>query len=279
MATSEDIRGNYIKVNGTRTFYDDIGEGGQPLVCIHTAGASSLEYQYILPLYAELGFHAIALDLPGHSRSYPVNWEAHRTIHDHAEFVYAFAQALGLNKPVITGCSIGGNITFDYAVNHWREMAAGIPMEGLGRSPTFPKPSHLYHPSWGPGWQDMMERAAIESLGRETAPELIAELRWQHRNAQLSAVGDLEGWSQHNVFDRLGEVACPMLVVRGDDDFWVPRELTDESAAAMPHGEAVHLENIGHYPMFEAPRKIADLTADFCRRTGVLSDSGQASAG
>ena len=70
MATPEDIRGHYVKVGGTRTFYDEIGEG-QPIVCVHTAGASSLEYQYILPLFAKHGFHAFALDLPGHSRSYP----------------------------------------------------------------------------------------------------------------------------------------------------------------------------------------------------------------
>lgn len=278
MATPEDIRGNYIKVNGTRTFYDDIGDG-QPLVCVHTAGASSLEYQYILPLYAELGFHAYALDLPGHSRSYPVDWQQHRSIHEHAEFVHAFVQTLGLDKPVITGCSIGGNITLDYAANHWREMAAGMPMEGLGRSPTFPTPSHLAHPSWGPGWQDMLERAAIESLGRNTAPDLVQELRWQHRGAQLSAVGDLEAWSRHDVLEQLALVECPMLVVRGEDDFWIPKELVDETVAAMPQGEALHLPDIGHYPMFEAPKMIAELTADFCRRHGILLDIGAQSAG
>ena len=271
MATSEDIRGHYVKVKGTRTFYDEIGDGGVPLVCIHTAGASSLEYQYILPLYAEQGFHAYALDLPGHSRSYPVRWEPHRKIHDHAEFVHAFIGALGLQRPVLTGCSIGGDITFDFAVHHWREIAAGIPMEGLGRSPTFPKPSHLFHPSWGPGWQDMMERAALESLGRNTSEPLREELRWQHRNAQLSAVGDLEGWAQHDVFARLREVQCPMLVIRGDDDFWVPRELADESAAALPKGEVRHLPDVGHYPMFEAPALIAGITGDFCRKHGVLT--------
>ncbi len=66
MATTEDIRGHYVKVNGTRTFYDEIGDG-YPIVCVHTAGACSLEYTYILPLLAERGFHAYALDLPGHS--------------------------------------------------------------------------------------------------------------------------------------------------------------------------------------------------------------------
>jgi pimeloyl-ACP methyl ester carboxylesterase len=277
MATPEDIRGHYIKVAGTRTFYDEIGTG-QPLVCIHTAGACSLEYQYALPLYAEHGFHAFALDLPGHSRSYPVDWQAHRTIHAHAEFVYAFVQSLGLVNPVITGCSIGGDITFDYAVHHWREMAAGIPMEGLGRSPTFPSPAQLVHPSWGPGWQDQMERAAIESLNWNCPAEKIEELRWQHRNAQVSAVGDLEAWSQHDVLDQLKQVECPMLVVRGDDDFWVPKELVEESAAALPNGTAMHLPNIGHYPMFEEPQLIADLTADFCRKHGILTSEPTVSA-
>ena len=41
MASTEDIRGHYVKVNGTRIFYDEIGEG-YPIVCVHTAGACSL---------------------------------------------------------------------------------------------------------------------------------------------------------------------------------------------------------------------------------------------
>lgn len=270
MSTSEDIRGHYVRVNGTRTFYDEIGSG-VPLVCIHTAGACSLEYQYILPLYAAQGFHAYALDLPGHSRSYPVDWQAHRQIHQHAEFVHAFVATLGLKNPVITGCSIGGDITLDYAAHHWREMAAGMPMEGLARSPTFPSPSQLLHPAWAPGWQDMMERAAIESLGRGCSAAKREELRWQHRNAQLSAVGDLEGWAAHDVLAKLGAVQCPMLVVRGEDDFWVPRELADETARALPQGEVVHLPAVGHYPMFEEPELIAGLTGDFCRKHGILA--------
>jgi pimeloyl-ACP methyl ester carboxylesterase len=113
MPGTEDIRGHYVKVNSTRTFYDEIGEG-YPIVCVHTAGSCSLEYTYLLPLLAERGFHAYALDLPGHFRSYPVNWKPHRTIHEHAEFVRTFANTLGLKKPVIMGCSIGGDITLDY---------------------------------------------------------------------------------------------------------------------------------------------------------------------
>ncbi len=269
MPTPEDIQGHYIKVNGTRTFYDEIGEG-QSIVCVHTAGASSLEYQYLLPLLAEQGFHAYALDLPGHSRSYPVNWRQHRSIHEHAEFVHAFVKALKLKKPVIIGCSIGGDITLDYAAHHWREMAAGVPMEGLARSPTFPLPSGLIHPAWAPGWQDQMERAAIESLNWHCSDDKIQELRWQHRNAQVSAVGDLEGWAQHDVRDKLKQVACPMLVIRGEDDFWLPRELVEETGRLLKKSEVLHLKNIGHYPMFEDPALVCRLVTRFCKKHGVL---------
>ncbi|MSQ68276.1 MAG: alpha/beta hydrolase [Gammaproteobacteria bacterium] len=269
MATPEDIRGHYVKVKGTRTFYDELG-AGQPIVCVHTAGASSLEYQYLLPLLADRGFHAYALDLPGHSRSYPVKWRQHRSIHEHAEFVHAFIKALKLQHPVVIGCSIGGDITLDYAAHHWQEMAAGVPMEGLARSPTFPLPAGLIHPAWAPGWQDMMERAAVESLNPQCPPDKIEELRWQHRNAQVSAVGDLEGWAQHDVRALLPAVQCPMLVVRGEDDFWVPKELAEETARLLPKGQVVHLKNIGHYPMFEDPLLTADLVTKFCRKNGVL---------
>ncbi|MGD9603811.1 MAG: alpha/beta fold hydrolase [Gammaproteobacteria bacterium] len=269
MATPEDIRGHYVKVNGTRTFYDELGDG-QPIVCVHTAGASSLEYQYILPLFAEAGFHAYALDLPGHSRSYPVKWQQHRTIHQHAEFVHAFIRTLKLKRPIVIGCSIGGDITLDYAAHHWRDMAAGIPMEGLARSPTFPLPSRMIHPAWQPGWQDMMERAAIESMNRRATAEQVQELRWQHRNAQVSAVGDLEAWATHDVTAKLGGVRCPMLIIRGEDDFWLPRELVEETGRLIKSSEVLHLKNIGHYPMFEDPKLICGIVTRFCRKHGIL---------
>ena len=97
-------------------------------------------------------------------------------------------------------------------------------------------------------------------------------------HSQVSAVGDLEGWSQHDVLDRLGDVQCPMLVIRGDDDFWVPRELADEAAAALPNGEMVHLPNIGHYPMFEDPALVADLITDFCVKHSIVNAPGHVSA-
>ena len=80
----------------------------------------------------------------------------------------------------------------------------------------------------------------------------------------------LVAWASHDVLASLGQVQCPMLVVRGEDDFWVPRELADETARALPKGEVLHLPDVGHYPMFEAPALVARFTGDFCRKHGIL---------
>jgi len=38
----------------------------------------------------------------------------------------------------------------------------------------------------------------------------------------------------------------------------------------LSNAEVVHLKNIGHYPMFEDPRLIADMVARFCRNHDVM---------
>jgi len=96
------------------------------------------------------------------------------------------------------------------------------------------------------------------------------ELRWQHRGPQVSAVGDLEAWATHDVRALLGAVECPMLVVRGEDDFWVPRPLVEETVRLLKNAEVAYLKGIGHYPMFEDPPLTATLAADFCRKHSIL---------
>ena len=270
MTTLEEITGHYVSIGGTRTFFDEIGSG-TPIVCVHTAGSDSREYRYILPLFAKAGMRAIALDLPGHSRSYPVDWKAATSIHEHAEFVHRFAAAVCDEPPIIIGCSIGGDITIDLVAHHSGEIRAAIAMEGAGWSPTFPDPVEMSRPSWMPGWQDVMERAAISSLATRVPAEKVTELRWQHRGSQIAATGDLQGWANHDVRGRLRNARCPVLLVVGAEDFWVPVEMVKLTADELPDSEIALLEGIGHYPMFEDPQQIAELAVKFLRKKNILA--------
>jgi pimeloyl-ACP methyl ester carboxylesterase len=267
MSALETITGRYTSIDGTRAFYDECGEG-IPVVCVHTAGADSREYQYLLPLLAERGYRAIAPDLPGHSRSYPVGWEPHRSINQHAEWVHRFSQEVcGSETPVVIGCSIGGCIAFDLAANHSADFLGIVPMEGLAwGGAILPGPGELERPAWSTAWKPFLEYAAVESLGKPTLadPEKVKELWWQHQNAQQAGNGDIQGWAGHDVRTQLGDVRCPVLVIKGADDFWVPESLIRLSAELIGEQAEVRiLEDIGHYPMFEDPAGLAEILDTF----------------
>jgi pimeloyl-ACP methyl ester carboxylesterase len=100
-ADYEAISVHYVSVQGTKIYYDQMGEG-IPLVCIHTAGSCSMQYHEIMPLLAQAGFRVIALDLPGHGKSLPHKWTPFTQMRDYGEFVWAFIAAVaGGRKPVV----------------------------------------------------------------------------------------------------------------------------------------------------------------------------------
>ena len=262
----ETIVGHYVKFGGTRIFFDEIGSG-RPIVCIHTAGANSLEYRELLPLLAQKGYRVIALDLPGHGRSYLINDEPFREMHPYAEFVWSFAQEVCEDKPIIVGCSVGGSMTIDMVAHHSENIRAAIAMEGAARTPVFPDTSIAEQPAWYPGWQAGVEIVGVpSSANRNAGPDLLMELRYVHRNSQLVMAADLQCWSKHNVKGKLGKVRCPVLLMKGEESFHIAPELAHETVKEIPGAELLFLKGIGHYPMMEDPPRIAEIIADFLKR-------------
>ncbi|MFG2586478.1 alpha/beta fold hydrolase [Streptomyces malaysiensis] len=64
------MRADYIEVGGTRSFVLEEGSG-QPVLCLHTAGQSGVQWRDVQPRLAALGYRVVVPDLPGHGRSEP----------------------------------------------------------------------------------------------------------------------------------------------------------------------------------------------------------------
>ncbi|WP_293680377.1 alpha/beta hydrolase [uncultured Phenylobacterium sp.] len=267
----EQITGGYVAVDGTKIYYDRLGEG-PPLVCIHTAGSCSMQYHEIMPLLARAGFRVIALDLPGHGKSLPVNWQPFRRMRDYGEFVWRFIEKVcGDEKPVVLGCSIGGNMATDLAAYHSDGLKAAIAMAGGAKVPGFPI-AEREEPHASPGWSYFMEVGCVASSHHPMRPGKDVELQWLHRFApQQVAIADLQCWADHDVVDKMADVSCPYLNVRGEADFFVDDAMVTNTLKNIPQGlgEAVFLEGIGHYPHFEQPERIAALALDFLKRRGI----------
>lgn len=267
MNTTEDIVGRYVRVNGTRTHYDELGSGGTPLVLIHTLCACSLEWTRIMPYLAEMGFHCVAPDLPGNSRSYPPDWKPLDTPRAFGDFLAAFIRTVFPDrKVVVAGTSIGGNLTIDLAMRHGNLLSAAIAMEGGVWTPTVAPLGAFANPASLPSWQEWLERCALESLGPDVDPEVREELRWQHRfTSHRVGIAQAAAWTDQDLRDVAGPASCPLLVIEGEHDFYVPAVVGELTQQLIPNCERLKLDGVGHYPMVEAPQQIAEIINKFVR--------------
>jgi pimeloyl-ACP methyl ester carboxylesterase len=133
----EPMIGRYVHVDiggeVHRVYFEENGRG-IPLVCLHTAGSDNRQWRYLLAdeEFAK-DFRIIAFDMPFHGKSNPpASWtgeEYQLTTARYTETICAFCEALKLDKPVVMGCSIGGRIVLNLAIDHAAEFRALIGLE------------------------------------------------------------------------------------------------------------------------------------------------------
>src|SRR5262245_34088539 len=118
----------HVEIGGEmhRVYFEENGKG-IPLVCLHTAGSDARQWRHLLA-DEELArdFRIIAFDMPFHGKSNPPeSWggeEYRLTTARYTETIRAFCRTLRLEKPVVMGCSIGGRIVLNLAIDHADEF-------------------------------------------------------------------------------------------------------------------------------------------------------------
>lgn len=260
---NDELTGRYVEIDGTRTYYETAGKSGTPpVILVHTAGAEGRQWRYVAPALVNRGYHVIVPDLPGHGKSYPVDWDPYRSIHQYAEFVWRLVQVLDLERPAVAGCSIGGDTALDLAVHHASDLRAAVVLEGAGRT-RGASLGRFSHPHAVPGWQSILDYSVLDSTGTDCSDVRRTELVWQHRGAQEVATNDLQGWADFDVMDDLDCANCPVLLIRGDTDFYIQDDVFETTVERLPDCEAVTFDDVGHYPMMEVPTKTTECIADF----------------
>lgn len=257
------LTGTYLDVDGTRTYYESIGDPeAQSIVLIHTAGADGRQWRYVAPALADMGYHVIAPDLPGHGKSYPSDGTPNTTILQHAGAVWDLVETLGVTQPVVGGCSVGGATTLSVAIDHADDLAAAVAMEGVARARA-PQLGRLSHPHALPSWEDVLEYSVIDAVAPSCPEDRREELAWQHQSAHEIGTNDLQAWADFNRLDELHKADCPVMLVRGVDDYFIQDDVFEETIERLPDVEPVVLSDIGHYPMMEDPEQTTILIHEF----------------
>lgn len=115
--------GRFIDVDGTRLHYLDEGSG-PAIVLVHGLAAQMQHLTYSLRERLKGEFRVVFMDRPGSGYSRRARGASAR-LGAQAETVAAFVKALGLDRPLLVGHSLGGAVVLATALNH-RDSVGGL---------------------------------------------------------------------------------------------------------------------------------------------------------
>ena len=260
----EPIIGRYahLELEGKehRLYFEEAGQG-LPLLCLHTAGSDARQYRAVLN-DAEIAkhFRVIAFDMPWHGKSSPpAGWEKddyRLTTGRYTGMIMSVARALGLERPVVMGCSIGGRIVLDLALKHAKELRALVGLQS----------GAFVERYYDAAWLDHAEvhggracGAVAYGLMSPLSPQpAVWETVWHYMQGGPGVfTGDLYFYQvEGDIRGCLGEIdtaLCPLYLLTGEYDYSASPRDTEAVAAGVRGAKFTLMKGLGHFPMSENP--------------------------
>jgi pimeloyl-ACP methyl ester carboxylesterase len=248
------IEAEYIEVGGSTAFVEQAGSG-VPVLCLHTAGQSGVQWRHVTGPLARKGYRVVVPDLPGHGRSEPAPGGPVTDLGEYAAWCVQLVERLGLERPFVVGCSIGGKIALDVAARIGHRLAGVVAMAADAWTAGRPSVSGLRRELAdvaAPSRTDRTHLGTLAVIGRLVPPERAELIATMHRREDPAvSTSDLIGWATHDLRQALPGISCPAHLVVGTDDLWLDPDAVQWAAGQIPGGRVTVLEGVGHYPMEE----------------------------
>jgi pimeloyl-ACP methyl ester carboxylesterase len=257
----EPVVGRYLNLDIAdvkhRLYFEEAGQG-IPLLCLHTAGADSRQYRHLLNDPVVTGrYRTIAFDMPGHGRSNPPDgWWLRKyqlKTDDYLNIVRAVWKTLGLVRPVVLGCSMGGAIVLKVAADYQNELRGIIGLETSAYAPGRYN-DYLHHPAVHGG-----ELVASYTYGlcAPASPETSTRENWWYYSQSGPGVyaGDVYyyslDWDGREDIKRIDTSVCKVSLLTGAYDYSCTPDMTRDVARSIPGSRLVIMDGMGHFPMIE----------------------------
>lgn len=210
----------YARVNDIDLYYETYGQG-EPLVLLHGfSGTGRAHWHLQIPVFAER-YRVVVPDLRGHGKSKcrtvpPDYWELL------ASDIAALIGQLGLGQVHICGFSLGSVVAQLVTLDHpdlvkslvLVSTAAHVPVEDQGLLAFF---------------KSLTRPDEIDSAWKKSLIEMHGNPDWQRllKNYGQMAVTRVREGGGEVTRHRLGEIACPTLIIQGQRDRVNPPELAE----------------------------------------------------
>jgi pimeloyl-ACP methyl ester carboxylesterase len=284
--------GELIEVNGDRTHYVDKG-AGPAIVMIH--GLAGQMRNFATSLVEELAadHRVILVDRPGSGYSVRGAGKS-ASLTAQAETIAAFIRALGLERPLLVGHSLGGALALTIAVEH-PDVVGGLALIApLTQVVEEPPPVFRALAIESPLLRGLVAWTLAVPLGTLNADKVLHEIfapdpvpvgfpvagggmlgmrpaAFYANSSDMVAINDdLPG-----VVARYSDLRVPVSILYGRGDNLLDCRLHGEQTAGEIEGAEIELIEGGHMLPFTAP----DVTSAFIRRAAERVQHGGAARG
>jgi pimeloyl-ACP methyl ester carboxylesterase len=286
----------WATIDGRRVNVIELGSG-PPVVFIHGLSGSWQNWLEQLPVFAR-DHRVIAFDLPGFGASEMPREKI--TISGYGRFVSVLLDELGGGSAAVVGNSMGGFIGIELAIRFPERVerlvlvsAAGLSIEYLRNERALAVLGALgnrlaAYSGWVASRSDALARRPVARRAifgivahrpdRLPGPLVAEQVRGSGKPGFIPA---LDALTHYPIRDRLGEIACPTLIVWGAEDKLVPARDADEFARLIPNSRKVVWPETGHVAMLERPEAFNALVQAFLaeepgERVGASDAAGAA---
>ena len=254
----------FVNVGTDKIYYAEhdaasaAAQRGTPIVFVHGAAGSHLVWGAQVRALGEIA-HAVALDLPGHGRS-PL--PGRDSIAAYRDVLLGVLDALGIDRAVIVGHSMGGGIAQTLALSH-PDRVAGLGLIGTGaRLRVLPTILDGVLRDFDHTARLVVENSYAAGLDAAMRERALAEFR-----ACPASVthGDFAACNAFDLLSRVAEIRAPTVVICGRADRMTPVKYSEFLASKIPNARLALVEDSGHSVMIEQPTEVNRALVEFMR--------------
>ena len=239
-----------------RIYYEDEGGDGVPALVIPGLTMSIDDMDGIRKALAGR-YRVIAADAPGSGRSEPIPRHFEATYyHDDAESFLALLASLGLPPAHIVGFSDGGEYALVMAELKPEAVRSIVAWGSVGIAPPQPMLQMFGQVIDNPippmqEYSDYLKSTYGEENARTTIQSVV-----QAFAGLIESGGDISR-------NRASEIACPALLITGENDPLASPPAVADLAKAIPQGEFVEFKGAGHTVHHDQPDSLISTVVDW----------------
>ncbi|MCY0095940.1 alpha/beta fold hydrolase [Hoeflea ulvae] len=256
--------------------WGSLGEG-EPLVLMHGTPFWSYEWARLAPLLAR-GRKVYFFDMLGYGNSDRPDGDVSLGVQN--RIFAALVTHWGLSRPDVVAHDFGGATALrahliDGVAYNSLTLIDPVAIRPWG-SPLVQHVKH--HEAAFAGMPGYMHEAILpaylkSAMKRDATDGTLAPYADQWAGAEKQAsfyrqIAQMDQRFTDEVQDRYGEIRCPVLILWGEDDEWIPIERGRELHAMIPGSDFISVPGAGHLMQEDAPEAIAFHLQAFLKSQG-----------